>query len=128
MSEDETERTPEPEQLEHQLELVVASRVGEDQIAWTIFGIFWAAQVLLVGVLLQGPSFPPHPLAGIIVCLFGVAMSVAWALTQSRSLQHLERFETLTKDLEKLLARLVASCAHTSSPWPVDSPARAPET
>jgi hypothetical protein len=47
--------------------------------------------------------FPPHPGAGIIVSLLGVVMSGAWALTQSRSLQHLSRFEDLTKAIEKQL-------------------------
>jgi hypothetical protein len=91
-----------PERLEHQLELIVTSRVGENQVTWTIFGIFWAAQVLLVGVLFQG-AFPPHPVAGIVVSILGIVMSTAWALTQSRSLSHLERFEDLSKSIEEQL-------------------------
>jgi len=97
---------PDPcDHLEHQLELVVSSRIGEDQVTWTIFRVFWAAQVLLVGVLLQGPSFPPHPLAGLIVSILGVFMSTAWGLTQGRSLSHLERFEGLTKSIEVQLQK-----------------------
>ena len=72
------------ERLEHQLDLIVSSRVVEDQVTWTIFSIFWAAQVLLVGVLFQGPKFPPHPVAGLIVSILGVLMSTAWGLTTVR--------------------------------------------
>ena len=93
-------KSPSHEDLEHQLDLIVASRVGEDQVTWTIFSIFWAAQVLLIGVLFQGPSFPPTPVAELIVCLFGVGMSTAWGLTQNRSLLHLERFEDVTARIE----------------------------
>ena len=93
-----------PERLEHQLELVVSSRVGEDQVTWTIFAIFWAAQVLLVGVLFQG-AFPPHPVIGLVVSALGIAMSIAWGLTQSRSLAHLKRFEDLTKSIEEQLRK-----------------------
>jgi hypothetical protein len=91
--------------LEHQLEVVVASRVGEDQVTWTIFSIFWAAQVLLVGVLFQGPQFPPRPVVGLVVSVIGLAMSAAWAITQDRSLMHLERFEDLTKLIEDELQK-----------------------
>jgi len=96
---------PAPERLEHQLQLIVASRVGEDQIAWTIFSVFWAASVLLVGVLFQGPSFPPDPALGFTVSLVGALMSIAWALTQQRALVHLERHEELIKSIETELSR-----------------------
>ena len=104
------------ERLEHQLDLIVSSRVGQDQTTWTIFSIFWAAQVLLVGVLFQGPKFPPHPVAGLLVSILGFFMSMAWGLTQERSLLHLERFEQLTKVLEdELLLRRSSEWTHLCS-------------
>jgi hypothetical protein len=95
---------PEEEtRLRDQLELVVSSRVGEDQVAWTIFSVFWAAQVLLIGVLFQRSDFPPPPVSGLVVSIVGILMSSAWWVTQDRSLLHLERFEDLTRSIEDQL-------------------------
>jgi hypothetical protein len=98
--------------LEHQLRLIVMSRIGEDQITWTIFSIFWAAQVILAGALFQG-SFPPHPVVGIAVSFIGVAMSLAWAFTQQRALLHLEQYENVTKVIEQeLIGKGILSVEH----------------
>jgi len=97
------DRRPSTEHLESQLQIVSSARIGENQITWTIFGIFWATQVLLVGVLFQGGQFPPNPVLGFGVSFLGVVMSVAWALTQHRSLLHLQRHEDIIKLIEMQL-------------------------
>lgn len=56
-------------------------------------------------MLFQGPKFPPHLVAGLIVSILGVLMSTAWGLTQNRSLLHHERFESLTRSVEDELER-----------------------
>lgn len=99
------DRRPSTERLENQLQVVSSARVGENQVTWTIFGIFWATQVLLVGVLFQGSQFPPDAVPGFSVSVLGVFMSVAWALTQHRSLHHLQRHEDLIKAIEEELVR-----------------------
>lgn len=99
------DRRPSTERLENQLQVVSSARVGENQVTWTIFGIFWATQVLLVGVLFQGSQFPPDAVPAFSVSVLGVVMSVAWALTQHRSLHHLQRHEDLIKAIEAELVR-----------------------
>ena len=105
-------RTIPTEQLEQQLKLVVSSRIGEVYVTWTIFSVFWAAQILLLGALLQG-TFPPHPTAVLIASVVGIIMAIVWGHVQDRSLKHLERFECLTKRIEdQLQTRGALASAH----------------
>lgn len=86
--------------LQEQLNRFSAARGTEAQLAWTIFSVFWAAQVLLLGVLFQREELPPRSL-GLIASVAGIGMSVAWGLVQHRSLRHLERYEDVIKKLEE---------------------------
>lgn len=96
------QKQPDVDQLPGQLDRFSAARGTEAQLTWTIFSVFWAAHVLLLGVLFQRDGLPPRYL-GVIASVAGIGMSVAWGLVQHRSLRHLERYEDVIKELEKEL-------------------------
>jgi hypothetical protein len=100
-----SELRPATERLEHQLQLASSARAGESQVAWTIFAVFWAAQVLLVGAVFQGDQFPPNVAPTFGLAFLGAIMSIAWGITQHRSLLHLERHEHLIDLLESELVQ-----------------------
>jgi hypothetical protein len=75
----------------------------EDQVVWTIFGIFWAANILLLGALFVTGRVPDPPV-GAIISAGGVALCLVWTLVQSRALRFLSFYEAVQKALE---ARLI---------------------
>jgi hypothetical protein len=93
---------PSDEMLRSQLANAVAMSAKEDQIAWTVFGIFWAANVLLVGALFVTGKTPER-LVGIIIAATGTVLSLIWALMQSRALRFLAFYEEVQRSLERRL-------------------------
>ena len=90
------------EELWRQLENAIALRSTQDQILWTLFGIFWASNaVLLVALFTTGKL--PDPAVGLVVAVVGVALCTAWALIRRRALGHLVRDEKLMDKIERAL-------------------------
>jgi hypothetical protein len=88
--------------LKDQLRNAVALAAKQDQIAWTVFGIFWAANaVLLVALFTSGDV--PKPIVGVVVSLVGVVLSFIWSLIQRRALNWLTFYETVVQRLEERL-------------------------
>lgn len=83
-----------------QLSAAVSMAAKEDQIAWAIFGVFWAANaVLLVALFTTGG--PPGNLVGIVVSATGAVVSWVWFLIQRRTLAWLAYYEEIIWRLEK---------------------------
>ncbi len=82
-----------------QLQNAVALAAKEDQIAWTIFGIFWAADVLLLGALFVTGRVPERAV-GVSVCIAGSVLSLVWYFIQSRALRFLSFYEKVQHALE----------------------------
>jgi hypothetical protein len=76
-------------------------RSAEDQVLWTVFGAFWAANTVLLVALFATGKLPDRAYVGIIVSIVGVALCFAWHVVQNRTIGHLERFEKLMERLEK---------------------------
>jgi hypothetical protein len=93
-----------PEQLWSQLENAVALVAKEDQVAWTIFGIFWAAEIILLGAVFENGDLPDRTI-GPILAGAGVVMSIVWALIQSRVLRFLQFYERVMHGLEAELLK-----------------------
>ncbi len=74
----------------------------EDQVLWSIFGVFWGANAILLVALFTTGSLP-SPAVGIVVSAVGVSLSFTWHIIQRRALGHLERFEELIRKLEEKL-------------------------
>jgi hypothetical protein len=86
-----------------QLACAVSMAAKEDQIVWTIFGVFWAANaVLLVALFTTGAL--PSVLVGIIVSATGAILSWIWFLIQRRAIRWLAYYESIIWKLEEKLS------------------------
>jgi hypothetical protein len=82
-----------------QLGHAVAMTVKQDQISWTIFGIFWAANAVLLNALFTTGSIP-SPIVGLIVSIFGMVLSWVWSQIQCRTIDYQNYYEKITLRLE----------------------------
>lgn len=89
-------------ELWSQLSNVVQLRSSQDQVLWTIFGAFWAANSILLVALFQTGKFP-DPWVGIVVAAVGAALSLFWIFIQRRALHHLVRHESIMQAIESEL-------------------------
>lgn len=109
-----------------QLSNVISLRDGQDLILWTIFGIFWAANVLLVGALLGQGRPPDSGVVGFVIALVGVAMCTAWLGVQRRALFQLTRFDNLITRVESSLDVPASLRARRDREAGPDTPIRGP--
>ncbi len=76
---------------------------SEDQVVWSIFGTFWAANAILMVALFTTGSFP-SPAVGMTISSVGALLSRIWHKIQRRALGHLRRYEELAHRLEDRLS------------------------
>ena len=80
-----------------QLGNAVALAAKQDQIAWAIFGVFWAANaVLLVALFTTGAL--PQPSVGLVVSSVGVVLSLVWRAIERRAVEWLKHYERVLGD------------------------------
>ena len=91
-------------ELFQQLNNALSMCANEDQIIWSVFGTFWAANAILLVALFSTGKLPESPFVGPAVSAVGALLSLVWHLIQRRALGHLERFEDLVQRLEEQLA------------------------
>ncbi|HLO15514.1 MAG TPA: hypothetical protein VK206_11840 [Anaerolineales bacterium] len=86
--------------LWNQLANVVTMAAKEDQIVWTIFGVFWAANaVLLVALFTTGEI--PSVQVGFVISATGTLLSYVWFIIQRRAIRWLEYYEKIIFQIEK---------------------------
>jgi len=85
--------------LWNQLGNVVALASKQDQIAWTIFGIFWAANAILLVALFTTGNLPQRPV-GLVISFVGFLLSIVWFVIQRRAVNLLTYYEEIIKNLE----------------------------
>ncbi len=78
----------------------VALIAKQDQIVWMIFGIFWAANAVLLVALFTTGKLPDRAV-GIIVSAVGTILSLVWALVQYRAVSYLKFYEAILYQIEK---------------------------
>lgn len=83
-----------------QLAILVQTASHSDQIAWTIFGHFWAVNALLLVALFSTGAFPDLWVT-VTVCAAGFAIASLWWLIQRRAIGHLHFREKVVHVLEK---------------------------
>jgi len=71
-----------------------------NQVVWAIFGVFWAANAVLLVALFTTGGLPGN-LVGIVVSVTGAVMSWVWFLIQRRTLAWLRYYEEIIWRLEK---------------------------
>ncbi len=82
-----------------QLRNAIHLRSAQDQVLWTIFGIFGAANAILLVALFQNePGYP-----WVIISLAGVSASIVWHLLLRRALGHVEMYKKIIEELERRL-------------------------
>ncbi len=92
------------QELWNQLSNAASLRSSEDQVLWTISGIFWAANALLLVALFQGGKLPEANVPPLVVSAVGMVLSTVQYFLQGRGLGHIQRYEELMTKLEHALA------------------------
>jgi hypothetical protein len=88
-----------PEELWNQLQNAVTMRSSQDQVIWSIFGIFWAANaVLLVAVFASNAWYVVF-----VVSAIGIFTSAVWLMLLHRAVSHISIDEDLMRDIENVL-------------------------
>ena len=85
-----------PKWLFEQLRNAIHLRSAQDQVLWTIFGIFGAANAILLVALFQNKP----GCSWVIISLAGMSASIVWRKLLGRALGHIKRHEELMKKLE----------------------------
>lgn len=89
------------EELWHQLEFANNKANKQDQIVWTVFTVFMAANTALVVVLFQ--TGKPSPIGLRVISAVAVVISTIWFIIQQRAIGHQNRFEATAHRLEEEL-------------------------
>ncbi len=75
-------------------------RSSEDQVLWSISGIFWAANAILLVTLFQNGKLPDSHLPRLVISAVGATLSLTQYFLQGRTLGHIKRYEELIKRIE----------------------------
>lgn len=94
----------------NQLTNAVQMAAKQDQIVWTIFGVFWAANAVLLVALFSNGRLPTAPI-GIAVCGTGTILSFVWFIIQRRALRWLAYYDEILYQLERKHLRIPAELA-----------------
>ena len=90
----------------------VALTAKQDQIVWTVFSIFCAANaVLLVALFTTGDL--PKPTVGLVVSIVGLALSLIWLAIHHRAVEWLKFYESVMRELENNQLHVPSSVALT---------------
>jgi len=90
-------------ELWKQLSNTISLRSSEDQVLWSISGIFWAANAILLVALFQSGKLPDSPIPRLVIPASGFVLSMTQYFLQGRGLGHIRRYEELIKRLEVAL-------------------------
>jgi hypothetical protein len=85
-----------------QLGNAIQLRSAQDTVLWSIFGVFWAANAILLVALFPKGGLPAYPI-GAIISVVGFLLGIVWYKIQGRALGHVTRYERLMKRLEEEL-------------------------
>jgi len=88
-------------ELWNQLQNALSSRSGIDQVYWSSYGLFWAANAVLLVALFSTGDFPVDPLVPIVISIAGLFQFLAWRTIHDRVLWHLNRVEALMERIEE---------------------------
>lgn len=106
---------PSKSDLWNQLGNAVILVAKQDQIVWAVFGVFWAANAVLLVALITSGDLPKWPV-GLIVSFVGIAFSLVWLPIERRALAWLEYYEAILTKLEKKYLHVPLCVAFTGYP------------
>lgn len=96
-------RTITRQELWTQLGNAISLRSSQDQVLWSIFGTFWAANALLVVAIFTNEYSEYEAFITAGIELIGIFIALIWHTMQNRALGHIYRHETLMSKIEKKL-------------------------
>lgn len=92
---------PSREDLWKQLQNAVAAWSSQDQVIWSMFSIFWAANaLLLVAIFTSNGTYVVS-----IVSAVGIFTSIVWLMLLHRAIGHITIYENLMRDIENTLLK-----------------------
>ena len=83
----------------NQLGNVVTMAAKEDQIIWAIFGVFWAANAVLLVALFTTGAIPEDNVV-MIISFVGLVLSLIWSFIQRRAIKWLIYYEKIINRIE----------------------------
>lgn len=89
--------------LENQMQYLISARNSEDQVDWTIFGLFSAVTAILLVAAFSNGTFPEQPIGVTIISSVGFGLSFVWSIIQARGISWIEYYEEIIEELEKEL-------------------------
>lgn len=96
------ESTESPTILLSQLANAVQARSSQDQVLWTVFSVFCATHVVLLGALLAGGGMGGK--VAVAASGIGTVLGTVWFWIQRRALGYIERIEFLIDRIEMRLS------------------------
>ncbi|OFW00137.1 MAG: hypothetical protein A3G20_08125 [Acidobacteria bacterium RIFCSPLOWO2_12_FULL_59_11] len=108
-------QTPSKSDLWNQLGNAVTLVAKQDQIVWAVFGVFWAANAVLLVALFTSGDLPKRPV-GFVVSIVGIALSLVWLACERRAVAWLRFYEAIVKGLEQNHLHVPPSVAFTGHP------------
>lgn len=103
-------------QVGAQLANAINLRSSQDQVLWTITGIFSAANAVLLVALFSNGGLPTEPIVGVILSLVGLLMSVIWFCIQGRAIRRIKYYERVIDKIERDLLGLSRELRTTPPP------------
>ena len=88
--------------LERQLNHALTQMASENQILWSISGIFWAANAILLVALFQSGDWPKKEI-GTVISAVGIAISLAWFGFSGRAMAYITILEKTAVKIEQEL-------------------------
>ena len=92
-----------PLELWGQLTNTIRLRASQDQVLWSISGMFMAANAVLLVALFQGGKLPESLTPRIVIPLVGTILSTIQYCLQGRAFGHVGRLDELIRKLESAL-------------------------
>lgn len=87
----------------------------QDQIVWAAFGVFWAANAVLLVALFTSGDLPKQTV-GLIVSVVGIALSLVWLAIEHQAVAWLKFYGTIVWELEQQYLHVPSPVAFTGHP------------
>ncbi len=108
-------QTPSTSDHWNQLGNAVTLVAKQDQIVWAAFGVFWAANAVLLVALFTSGDLPKQTV-GLIVSVVGIALSLVWLAIEHQAVAWLKFYGTIVWELEQQDLHVPSPVAFTGHP------------